>query len=124
MLLMHVGIQFQLGLNGIQFRGLGLKVVSDEIAFGQLFAAIREGLFAEMIDLFEGDAFEFEFVAELGDQCIDSVLFTFGVEDDETFVFTLHVDSGGLGTADTVGSWPGGGIGRAGLGRGGSAVLN
>ena len=124
MLLMHIGIQLQLGLDGGEVGRFGLQVIGHVIPFGKFFAAVRESLFAKVVDLLEGDAFEFEFAAEFGDEGIDGFFFAFGVEDDQSFVFALHMDSGGLGAMGSAGRGPAGGRGRAGLGRGGSAVLN
>ena len=127
MLLMHIGIQLQLGLDGGEVGRFGLQVIGHVIPFGKFFAAVRESLFAKVVDLLEGDAFEFEFAAEFGDEGIDGFFFAFGVEDDQSFVFALHMDDSGgwLGaTGGSVSRGPAGGRGRAGLGRGGSTVLN
>ena len=125
-LLMHVRVQLKLGLHGGEAGRLGLELIGNVIAFSQLLAAIRESLFAEVVDLLESDAFKFKFAAEFGDEGINGVLFAFGVEDDQSFVFALHMDLGRwVGAMGGSGSrGPAGGRGRAGLGRGGSAVLN
>ena len=108
-LLVDVGVEIELDFEGVDLGGLGLDVVGDVVAFGQLFAAVGESLFAEVVDLVEGDAFEFHLAAEFGDEGVDGVVLAFGVEDDETFVFALHVDSVGLGTLGAAALGPGDG---------------
>ena len=89
-LLMHVRVQTELGLHLFKNGGDGLNLIVYEVAFGELLAAVGKLLFAEVIDLFEGGAFEFHFAAEFADDGVNCFFFTAGVENDESFVFTLH----------------------------------
>ena len=63
----------------------------NEMAAIDVIRLISEGLAAKLLDLFESSSLGFHFFGDKADKLVDLGFLTFGIKDNQSFVFPAHL---------------------------------